>query len=160
MYIIKLNNLFQTTFQKSSSERNKDDNATEETKYNGYTQVGLDKCTQKSCGSLGKNCLLFFFFLEKNRNVQTINEGIPDDFQLDLETLRVMNPSKNPGHFACLLVKKVFPELFLSGRKSEYNWFGGGAKEKRELESRFKKTHHQEMCQIFPSRSLGHINVA
>ena len=72
----------------------------------------------------------------------------------------MMNPSKNPGHFACLYVKKVFPELFLSGRKNEYNWFGGGAKEKRVLESKIKKTYHQEICHIFPSRSLGPFNVA
>ena len=94
------------------------------------------------------------------KKLEIFNEGIPDDFQLNLETLRVMNPSKNPGHFACLLVKKVFPELFLSGLKSEYNWFRGEAKEKRELESRFKKTHHQGICHIYPSRGLGPINVA
>lgn len=68
-----------------------------------------------------------------------INEGIPDDSQLDLETLRVMNTSSNnPGHLACLFVKKFFPELFLSGRNSEYNWFWGGVKVKRELECRRK----------------------
>ena len=68
-----------------------------------------------------------------------INEGIPEDFQLDLKTRRMMNSSSNnPGHFAYLLVKKFFPELFLSGRKSEYNWFVGGVKGKRELDSRRK----------------------
>ena len=72
----------------------------------------------------------------------------------------MMNPSKNPGHFACLFVKKVFTELFLSGRKNEYNWFGGGAKETRVLESKIKKTYHQEICHIFPSRSQGPFNVA
>ena len=67
---------------------------------------------------------------------EDINEGIPENFQFELETLRVMNSSSNnPGQFACFLVK-VFPELFLSGWKSEYNCFGGGAKGKRDLESR------------------------
>ena len=71
-----------------------------------------------------------------------IKEGIPDDSQLDLEILHVMNSSSNnPGHFACLLVKKFFPELFLSGRNREYNWFGGGVKGRRELESRSRRKH-------------------
>ncbi|XP_056002875.1 uncharacterized protein LOC125662248 [Ostrea edulis] len=70
---------------------------------------------------------------------EDLNNGVPQEFQIDLETLNHLKAaSNNPGHLACLLVKKLFPELFLSGRKSEYNWFGGGVKGKKELENRRK----------------------
>lgn len=46
--------------------------------------------------------------------------------------------SNNPGHFACLLLKKMFSELFDSSEKHQYNWFGGGPKGKNSLDARRK----------------------
>ena len=48
-----------------------------------------------------------------------INEGIPEDFQLDLKTRRMMNSSSNnPGHFAYLLVKKFSQNFFSPGGRA------------------------------------------
>ncbi|KAH3822958.1 hypothetical protein DPMN_124752 [Dreissena polymorpha] len=48
--------------------------------------------------------------------------GLPEE-----EVRRIHGESHNAGHFACLLVKRVFPELFgPRNLRSLYNWHGGG----------------------------------
>ncbi|XP_048748780.2 uncharacterized protein LOC125661000 [Ostrea edulis] len=65
---------------------------------------------------------------------------IPEDLRIE-ETIvsALKSEANNPGHFTCLLLKKMFAGLFLTGQRSEYNWFGGGQKGKKDLDARKKK---------------------
>jgi hypothetical protein len=72
-----------------------------------------------------------------------VEEGlnrIQEDLRFDTEHLMTFRrESKNPGQFACRLLRQYLSDLFLTGRKYEYNWFGGGQKAKRELDVRTNK---------------------
>ncbi|KAH3888352.1 hypothetical protein DPMN_012385 [Dreissena polymorpha] len=62
--------------------------------------------------------------------------GLPEE-----EVRRIHRESHNAGHFACLLVKRVFPELFGPGNlRSLYNWHGGGQNKKLALEEPRRET--------------------
>lgn len=51
-----------------------------------------------------------------------VQERVPADLQiLEDELQRMKARSNNPGHFACLLLKKMFSELFDSCEKHQYN---------------------------------------
>lgn len=51
-----------------------------------------------------------------------IQERVPADLQIPEDELQRMKArSNNPGHFACLLFKKMFSELFDSCEKHQYN---------------------------------------
>lgn len=64
---------------------------------------------------------------------------MPSDLRIPEDELQRMKArSNNPGHFACLLLKKMFSELFDSSEKHQYNWFGGGPKGKKSLDARRK----------------------
>ncbi|XP_052243059.1 uncharacterized protein LOC127852964 [Dreissena polymorpha] len=61
--------------------------------------------------------------------------GLPEE-----EVRRIHEESNNAGHFACLLVRKVFPELFGPGNlRSLYNWNGNGQKKKLALNETRRK---------------------
>jgi hypothetical protein len=48
------------------------------------------------------------------------NSGTPVDLEIDVETLNNLKRiSNNPVDFACLLLKKLFPNLFISGRRRD-----------------------------------------
>ncbi|XP_062584988.1 uncharacterized protein LOC134246626, partial [Saccostrea cucullata] len=74
---------------------------------------------------------------EETENLQS---RIPEDLRIADNILASLHQeANNPGHFACLLLKKLFEELFATGSKVNFNWYGGGSKGKRDLDIRKKK---------------------
>ncbi|XP_060570938.1 uncharacterized protein LOC132729236 [Ruditapes philippinarum] len=84
-----------------------------------------------------------------------MTEGLPEELIINEEELRqVHRDSNNAGHFAALLVKKLFPELYgPTNLRLNYNWYGGGQKKKYELDAsrkevikRYVTFFHPEVC--------------
>jgi hypothetical protein len=78
-------------------------------------------------------------------------DRIPEDLRFQTEHLMAFRrDSNNPGQFACQLLRRYFSDLFLTGRKYEYNWFGGGQKAKKELDARKKRALEVYVGHFYP----------
>ncbi|KAJ8317119.1 hypothetical protein KUTeg_005023 [Tegillarca granosa] len=78
--------------------------------------------------------------------------NIPAPYRLDPSVVnRIKTQSSGPGNFAKNLTEKLFPELFDENlRRLNYSFFGGGIRNKTELDPQRKTFLQQYVLHFFP----------
>ncbi|XP_061192786.1 uncharacterized protein LOC133200997 [Saccostrea echinata] len=77
---------------------------------------------------------------------------IPEEYKLeDSELRQIVRDSRNAGNFAVILSRRLWPELFGEGNLCfQYNWYGGGKHNKRELDPVRKTVVRKYVCFFYP----------
>jgi hypothetical protein len=77
---------------------------------------------------------------------------LPDNIGLEPAILDALHRSSfNAGHFACKLTQRLFPELFgVDNLRLQFNWHGGGNKDKKELDPRRKALIRTYVARQYP----------
>ena len=83
---------------------------------------------------------------------QATIEDIPQELAIDRARLKALKHEANSaGHFACLLLPEVFPELFGPGNlRTAYNWGGNRHTGKQELDKTKKNVIEKYTKFMFP----------
>jgi hypothetical protein len=97
----------------------------------------------------GRECLR-----DEEGQVEEELNRIPEDLGFKTEHLMAFRrESNNPGQFVCQLLRRYISDLFLTGRKYEYNCFGGGQKAKKELDATKKRALEVYVGHFYPEVS-------
>ena len=77
---------------------------------------------------------------------------IPEEYETeDSEFRRFMRDSRNAGNFAVNISRRLWPELFGEGDlRFQYNWYGGGIHNKKELDPVRKSVVKKYVCVFYP----------
>ncbi|XP_061185032.1 uncharacterized protein LOC133193061 [Saccostrea echinata] len=77
---------------------------------------------------------------------------IPEEYKFeDSELRQIVRDSRNAGNFAVNLSRRLLPELYGEGNlRFQYNWYGGGKHNKKELDPVRKTVVRKYVCFFYP----------